>query len=99
MDAVKFLEERKRMFKEGSLMPCLDGDIGYNSKEAVKIVEEWSAAHPRKTRQSKFLEQYPDAETRSNGVLDIKPCSIEKSMVCCMCCPDCYEDFWLQEVK
>ena len=59
MDAVKFLEERKRMFKEGSLMPCLDGDIGYNSEKAVKIVEEWSAVHPRKTRQSALLEQYP----------------------------------------
>lgn len=28
MDAVKFLEERKRMFKEGSLMPCLENFIG-----------------------------------------------------------------------
>lgn len=52
----------------------------------------------RKTRQSVFLEQWPDAETRSNGVLDIKPCSLEKSMVCCMACAKCYEDFWLQEV-
>lgn len=52
-----------------------------------------------KTRQSEFLKHWPDAETRSNGVLDIKPCSSEKSMVCCMSCTKCYEDFWLQEVK
>ena len=53
----------------------------------------------RKTRQSVFLEQWPDAETSSNGVLDIKPCSVEKSMVCCMSCTKCYEDFWMQEVE
>lgn len=40
-------------------MPCLDGDIGYNSEKAVKIVEEWSAAHPRKTRQSVLLNNIP----------------------------------------
>lgn len=51
----------------------------------------------RKTRQSVFLEQWPDAEIR-NGVLNIRPCSVEKSMVCCMACTKCYEDFWLQEI-
>lgn len=56
MDAVKFLEERKRMFKKDGFMPYLDGDIDYNSEKAVKIVEDWSAAHPRKTRQSALLE-------------------------------------------
>lgn len=37
-----------------------------------------------KTRQSAFLEQWPDAKINSDGVLDIKPCTVEKSMVCCM---------------
>ena len=64
MDAIKFLEERKRMFKKSGLMPSLDDDdIDYNFEEAVKMVEEWSAATSyRKTRQSKFLEQYPNAK-------------------------------------
>lgn len=53
----------------------------------------------QKTRQSVFLEQWPNAETRSNGVLDIKPCSVEKYVVCCKCCTECYQNFWLQEVK
>lgn len=52
-----------------------------------------------KTRQRKFLEQYPDAKINKNGVLDIKPCTVEKSMVCCMCCAECYEYYWLKEVK
>ena len=52
-----------------------------------------------KTRQSVFLEQWPDAKINSDGVLDIKPCTVEKSMVCCMCCTECYEHFWLQEVS
>lgn len=43
-----------------------------------------------KTRQSIFLEQWPDAKVGNDGVLDIKPCTIEKSMVCCMACTECY---------
>jgi hypothetical protein len=56
MDAVKFLEERKRMFKKGKPVPDLDVDITYNSEKVVKIVEDWSAANPPKTRQDAFLE-------------------------------------------
>lgn len=59
---------------------------------ALKSIKE------RKTRQSMFLEQWPDAKINSDGVLDIRPCSIEKSMVCCMACTTCYQDFWLQEM-
>ncbi len=61
MDAVKFLEERKRMYESGAFTPCIEAEDDYNSVNAVKIVEEWSVAHPRKTRQSVFLEQWPEA--------------------------------------
>lgn len=61
--------------------------------DALEFIQE------RKTRQSKFLEQYPDAKINKNGVLDIEPCTVEKSMVCCMCCTECCQHFWLQEVK
>lgn len=50
MDAVKFLQERNRMYKSGAVTPGYD----YDPVNAVKIVEEWSAVHPRKTRQSVF---------------------------------------------
>lgn len=103
MDAVKFLEERKRMFKEGSLMPCLDGDIGYNSEKAVKIVEEWSAAHPRKTRQSAFLEQHPEAKVDGRNVLCVCPADIYGDIVCPntagIPCFGCRREFWLEEVE
>lgn len=104
MDAVRFLEERKRMFRNGESVPDLGVNITYNSEKVVKFVEEWSTAHPCKTRQSVFLEQFPSARIDNNGVLDIKPCSIEKSLVdspCCggISCDKCFRDFWLQEVE
>lgn len=105
MDAVKFLEERKRMFKNGKSVPDLGVNITYNSEKVVKFVEEWSAAHPCKTRQSVFLERFPDAKIDNNGVLDIKPCSIEKSLadsLSCrrsISCDKCFRDFWGQEVE
>lgn len=104
MDAVKFLEERKRMFKEAGLVPCLDGDIGYNSEKAVKIVEEWSATYPRKTRQSKFLEQYPYAEC-IDGILVFCPRWIDTCFSCLIDsnnnvdCATCRHEFWMQEVE
>lgn len=105
MDAVEFLNERKGMFKNGGLMPCLDGDIGYNSEKAVKIVEDWSAAHPRKTRQSVFLEQYPSSVLDKDGVLRICPAFVGSDVsekYRCFCstdCGACRREFWMQEVK
>lgn len=48
-------------------------------EKAVEIIEEWSSEHPIKTRQSVFLERYPDTTKDENGVIDIAPCAIEKS--------------------
>lgn len=101
MDAVKFLEERKRMFKNGNPVPGLDIDITYNTEKVVKIVEEWSAAHPRKTRQSVFLEQYPEASCVDNILMSC-PKVIDKNFSCsntCFNCADCRRDFWMQEVE
>lgn len=111
MDAVKFLEERKRMFKSGNPVPGLDIDITYNTEKVVKIVEEWSAAHPRKTRQSVFLEQWPEARIDNNtGVLTICPAELTKecrddrgacgaySIETCVC-KHCRREFWMQEVE
>ena len=51
MDAVKFLQERSRMYKSGAATPGIGLEDDYDPVIAVKVVEEWSAAHPRKTRQ------------------------------------------------
>ena len=105
MDAVKFLEERKRMFENGEPVPGLCIDITCNFEAVVKIVEEWSVAHPRKTRQSVFLEQYPNAESDHRGILIIDPCDVDKTMHgkdgdCYNGnCDDCRAKFWGQEVE
>ena len=66
MDAVKFIEERRRMYRvTGKHAPTLAEWIP--AEDVVKEVEAWSAAHPRKTRQSVFLAQYPEGEIVQNG--------------------------------
>ena len=106
MDAVKFIEERRRMYKvTGKHSPTLAGWIP--AEDVVKEVEEWSAAHPRKTRQSVFLEQYPEAQIAANGVLDVCPAPIFHShrLEGGGCrnvhkkCSDCRREFWMQEVE
>lgn len=72
MDAVKFIEERRRMYKvTGKRSPTLAGWIP--AEDVVKEVEAWSAAHPRKTRHSVFLEQWPEAELDTDGAVAICP--------------------------
>lgn len=104
MDAVKFLKERKRKFMNGEPVPALGCDIDCNYEEVVKEIEEWSAAHPRKTRQSVFLEQYPNARVAAKGIVNIWPCEVEKNMqnvIYCnsLSCADCRREFWMQEVE
>ena len=111
MDVVKFIEERKRMCAAyKNCMDCPAGDradcvVAVNSNlgadEQLKIVEEWSDAHPSKTRQSVFLEQYPEAVVDARGSIDICPkvlCDLQKS---CgdTTCYDCRCEFWSQEVS
>lgn len=88
MEALEFLKERKRMCRSfcGSCRGCpcekvrcalnsLTSDDDY--KRIVAAVEEWSAAHPRKTRQSVFLEQFPNARLDTNVIIDISPCRVD----------------------
>lgn len=101
MDAVKFLQERNRMYESGAVTPCYD----YDPVDAVKIVEEWSAAHPRKTRQSVFLEQWPNAEKDNNGLCTLCPRHLVADVFCVSDggtlkgCTDCRREFWMQEVE
>ena len=106
MDAVKFIEETRRMYKvTGKHLPTLAE--GIPAEDVVKEVEEWSAAHPRKTRQSVFLEQYPEARIGNHGVLLVCPCPISASHRnagggCATIgrrCDDCRKEYWMQEVE
>lgn len=121
MDAVRFIEERNRMCKsfcsgckecpafnacEDDLCCAVGQESTLDAKEQIAIVEEWSAAHPRKTRQSVFLEQYPNARIDSQAVIYVCPADAYGNKVCPkneenvhMPCRDCRRDFWTQEVE
>lgn len=119
MDAVKFIKERNRMCTTytpkhcegcpadnygGEGVACIMVDK-IDAERLVPIVEEWAAAHPRKTRQSVFLEQWPNAEFDCQEVIVIDPCDVDKTMHgkdenCYNCnCDDCRREFWMQEVE
>ena len=99
MDAVKFIEERNRMC--GTMSEVW----GVDAAQIVKNTEEWSAAHPRKTRQSVFLEQWPEAELYPDGVLGLCPKKVSvayrngNSCAKTIACGDCCRKFWMQEVE
>lgn len=106
MDAVKFVEERRRMYTLGCIKKGIN-DYNTKAEAVVAEVEAWAAAHPRKTRQSVFLEQYPEAQIGVNGILDVCPAPIFHShrLEGGGCrnvhkkCVDCCREFWTQEVK
>ena len=122
MDAVKFIEERRRMCKSfdtgcngcpafnacnNNLCCAVGNESMMDATAQIAIVEEWSAAHPRKTRQSVFLEQYPEAQIDNIGVLNVCPAPIVHSHRSdggeCIDlnrkCNDCRREFWMQEVE
>lgn len=104
MDAVKFIEECRRMYRvTGKHAPTLDEWTPV--EDVVKEVEEWSAAHPRKTRQSVFLAQYPEGEIDSSGCLMLCPkrisadCRNRYGNCTKRLCSDWQKEFWGQEVE
>lgn len=106
MDAVKFIEEHRRMYKvTGKHLPTLAE--GIPAEDVVKEVEEWSAAHPRNTRQDVFLEQWPETYIRGDGYLDVCPLEVSAAhrdadggcAIYDRLCPDCRREFWMQEVE
>lgn len=120
MDALEFLKEHKRMCNEysRSYNGCCDCPLvshcsisstasDDDNKKTVAAVEQWSKEHPRKTRQSVFLEQYPDAEIDVNGVVGLCPMFIsaahrDSDRECNYperLCRDCRREFWMQEVE
>lgn len=118
MDAIKFIKERNRMCKSFG-RSCDDCPADKNTccdafewqEELVAIVKEWATAHPRKTRQDIFLEQWPSAKIDEDiGVPNICPadlderyrdargrCNIRSTQT--GTCDLCRQEFWMQEVK
>lgn len=122
MDFVKFAHDRNRMcnVKRGTGEGCkgcpLDEIMDkksvcsvwcfQNPEKAIEVVEQWSKEHPMKTRQSVFLEQYPETVLDEGGVVPICPLTLSKahrnSSGRCKnpkkLCIDCRSEFWMQEV-
>lgn len=122
MDAVKFVEERNRMCKsfvdrctgcpalnafEDELCCAVGAESTLDATAQIAIVEGWSATHPHKTRQSVFLEQYPETILDKYGVITICPVALSSahrsSSGGCKkiddACPFCRRKFWMQEVE
>lgn len=114
MDAVKFLNSRRRTCDnypgcngcewKGKSCP---GYVTYAPFPATEYerVKPWAEQHPRKTRQSVFLEQWPEANTDNTGVPLVLPCtlisSLRRSSYCGgrENCIVCRREFWGQEVE
>lgn len=122
MDAVKFVKEYLRMCSKFSCCeecPAFMTDfctvnVEEQSPESAEkiaaLVEEWSAAHPRKTRQDLFLEQWPTAlmdPIAEDGLLYACPTLFSSEYRdkngCCAKpnrpCAECRREFWMQEVE
>lgn len=122
MDAVNFIKERTRMCKsfgdkcekcsafnacEDELYSCaVDVESPMNAEDQIAMVETWSKENPHKTRQSIFLEQYPEAALDALGVIPICPLKLMKNhensnRICTTTiksCDVCKQKFWSEEV-
>ncbi len=117
MDALEFLRERKRMCNlckhcEGCPLERAGCGLGTSAPDAeyekiIAAVEQWSKEHPRKTRQSVFLEQWPEADIDAHGCVCVRPCYLSathrntygKCAHMDRDCGDCRREFWMQEVE
>lgn len=114
MDAVEFIKERNRMCRRFD--KSCDGCPAYENEwlcdsdawdeKLVNIVEKWSSEHPHKTRQSVFLEQWPNCMIDNNGVVGICPRNVDNKYICdlersydCHGCSACRREFWMQGVE
>ena len=121
MDALEFIREEIRMcasYEDCRVCP-LDSSIYCSAspkkrsreeaEEIVKQVEAWSVEHPIKTRQSVFLEQWPEAILDRRGVSVLCPKQLNREFSCfeendteipkrCKDCSACRHEFWMQEV-
>lgn len=121
MDAVEFIRERNRMCdkywkQDGDCdgCPMIDADVECNelrnmidcADKAVKVIEQWSREHPRKTRQSVFLKMFPHVRLNDKGqpwfcprTLDTAYHPVGGCVLDVDICQRCKDKFWGQEVE
>lgn len=112
MDALEFVKQLRRMDEKGVLknrfIYPLTGRATDPPEKVVAEVEEWAKMNPIKTRQSVFLEHYPDADISDDGLPDVAPCQLCVGLIHggstedCEnrgLCVECRREFWSQEVE
>lgn len=109
MDAIEFVKQLRRMDEKGVpkdrfIYPCV-GRATDSPEEVVAEVEEWAKMNPIKTRQSVFLEQYPEADLYTDGVLGLCPKRVsvayrnDERRCATITCLYCRREFWMQEAE
>lgn len=107
MDAIEFVKQLRRMDEKGALKnrfiyPCVGRETD-SPEDVVAEVEEWAKMNPVKTRQSVFLEQWPNCMMGDDGVVGMCPSNVDKNYICDLNrsagCPGCRREFWMQEVE
>ena len=116
MDALEFFKTRKRMCEATKCADCklyhVQGGCCIAPEkekinafeEAIAIVEQWPKEHPAKTRQSVFLEQFPNAPIYTNTHnVALDPCLVDTTLrghcPTGRGCDICRREFWSAEVE
>ena len=99
MDAIEFVKQLRRMDKSVIRKYSVFDD---SPEDVVAEVEEWAKMNPVKTRQSVFLEQWPEAQLDCCGIVEICPSDIDTTIhQNCSAdkCGGCRREFWGQAVE
>ena len=108
MDAVECMKAVTRMLKSGTIDCAIQKYISAQKKNdyegMVEAAEQWAAEHPVKTRQSVFLEQFPNAPIYTNTHnIALDPCLVDTTLrghcPTGRGCDICRREFWSAEVE
>lgn len=108
MDAIEFVKQLRRMDEKGvSKNRFIYPRVGRETdlpEDVVAEVEEWAKMNPIKTRQSVFLEQFPNAPIYTNTHnVALNPCLVDTTLrghcPTGRGCDICRREFWMQEVE
>ncbi len=108
MDALEFIKAIKQMLSAGANNSTVQKYISAYKKNdcegMVKAAEQWATEHPVKTRQSVFLEQFPNAPIYTNTHnVALDPCLVDTALrghcPTGRGCDICRREFWLAEVE
>lgn len=115
MDAIEFIKKRQRLCQTYTrCSECPAGNSndgckfntvsGYDATEQIRLLEDWFTMHPPKTRQSVFLEQWPNAPRDGDNILMINPCDLDLTMYgkdkCYIDnCLKCRHEYWSKVIE